>query len=167
MRGRKKKYKTAKELRQAVQSYFDSISCLESIKGSVETDELDEYGHKVRRLEEVKNALGDVIRVRVFYVPPERFGLTEYLGISIDTWARYAEDDALAEVVEWAEEQIEGWKTRELLRRENKRTAGLIWEMERNHKRRQTDDDAGNRATPLVSLTDAQLVALASQTGEG
>lgn len=167
MRGRKKKYKTAKELRQAVQSYFDSISCMESIKGLVETDELDEYGHKVRRLEEVKNALGDVIRVRVFYVPPERFGLTEYLGISIDTWARYAEDLALAEVVAWAEEQIEGWKTRELLQRENKRTAGLIWEMERNHRRKQSDENAGSSATPLVALTDAQLLALASQTGEG
>lgn len=166
MRGRKKKYTSAKVLRDAVQDYFDGISCLEAVKRSVLTGELDHYGHEKTELEDVLNARGEPIRIRVFYVPPERYGLVDHLGISIDTWTRYADDPALADVVTWAEEQIEGWKTRELLQRENKRTAGLIWELDRNHKRRQTDESSGSGATPLVALTDAQLLALASQAGE-
>lgn len=166
MRGRKKKYGTAKALRSAVQDYFDCISCMESVMKTVPTGMLDRYGHAVTKQEPVLNAYGKPVEVRFFYVPPERYGLVDHLGISIDTWTRYSEDPMLSEVVTWTEEQIEGWKTRELLRRENKHTAGLIWEMERNHKRKQEDDSAG-RASPMIAMTDSQLIALAAQIGEG
>lgn len=165
--GRKKTYATARELKTAVERYFAGISRLETLKEIVQTEEKDGYGHKVERLVEVENELGEPIKVRVFYVPPERYGLTASLGISIDTWDRYAEDEKLGAVVRWAEEQMEGWKTRQLLERENKRTAGLIYEMERNHKRRQVADDLAGRAAPMATLTDAQLIALATQIGEG
>lgn len=150
-----------------MQAYFDSISRLEKVKTQKVTDKRDEYGHKIEKLVTVKGASGKPIMQRVFYVPPERFGLTEALGISIDTWDRYGENNEFSDVVAWAEELMEGWKNRQLLDRENKRTGGLIYEMERNHKRRQTSEEAAGKATPLVALTDAQLIALAAQAGEG
>lgn len=165
--GRRKTYETAEALESAVQAYFDSISVMETLKERVPTGRKDKYGHEITKLVEVKNTLGKPIFTRVFYVPPEVFGLAEQLGISTDTWRRYGEDETLSEVVTWAEEVMEGWKNRELLRRENKRTGGLIYEMERNHKRKQSGDDVGGRAAPMVALTDAQLIALAAQAGEG
>ena len=161
--GRRKTYETAETLEEAVQAYFDSISGLETLTRSVPTGKLDKYGHEITKRVEIKNTMGKPIFTRVFYVPPELFGLTERLGISIDTWRRYGEDEKLSEVVAWAEEQMEGWKNRELLSRENKRTSGLIYEMEHNHRRRQSENDA-NRAAPLAALTDAQLISLAVQT---
>ena len=164
--GRRKTYETAEALEKAVQAYFDSISRLEIVKIPKETEKRDEYGHKIVKLVAVKGENGQKIRKRVFYVPPEIFGLTTALGISTDTWRRYGEDEKLSEVVSWAEELMEGWKNRELLQRENKRTSGLIYEMERNHRRKHSEDTDA-RVTPLAALTDAQLIALASQTGEG
>ena len=165
--GRKKTYATAAALRKAVEKYFSGISRLESVKVQVPTGDLDKYGHEIMRFAEVENELGDPIKERVFYIPPERYGLTASLGISVDTWDRYAEDADLGEVVRWAEEQIEGWKNRELLKRENKRTAGLIYEIERNHRRRQFADDSSVRTTPMVAFTDAQLLTIAAQMGGG
>lgn len=166
MRGRRKSYATAEDLEAAVQAYFASISRLEKVKIPKETNKRDEYGHKIEKLVNVKGENGKPIMERVFYVPPEIFGLTTAIGISVDTWNRYGESDEFAYVVSWAEEIIDGWKSREALRRENKRTAGLIWEAERSRKLKQTNDATG-KTSSMVALTDAQLIALASQIGEG
>ena len=149
-----------------MQTYFDSISRLITLTERVPTGKTDRYGHEITKSVEVKNAMGKPIVTRVFYVPPERYGLTAALGISIDTWERYAVDPKLADAVAWAEETMEGWKTRELINRESKRTAGLIYEMERNHRRRKSESDADGRATPMVDLADAQLIAMAAQLQE-
>lgn len=72
---RPKKYKTAEELEEAVNSYFASISYLDMMHG---------------------------IRVTRYIKPPTVARLCLHLGISRETWRQYGGDDKLKHVVEQA-----------------------------------------------------------------
>lgn len=135
--GRYRIYKTADELGEAVEGYFDSISRLEDVTVMVGTGRNDKYGHEIMVPAPVKNDSGKVIQERIFYVPPTRGDLCEYLGISRDTWARYCDADAnpqFAEVTEWAEDRLRSWRDKELLKRSSKMTTGLIHDLDLNYK---------------------------------
>lgn len=164
MRGRRKTYETPEALEEAVVAYFDSISRIEPVKIPKPSRKKDEYGHPVMQMSTVKGADGKPIKRRVFYVPPSRVGLTLYIGVSLDTWGRYGQDKALADVVSWAEEQIYHWEDTELKDRANKHTAGLINSMDRNERMRTArQDPAQGNSAGMEGLSDAQLLAMAEQ----
>ena len=164
IRGRKKIYEKACTLEKAVEGYFRSISAIRPVMEPVDTGKVDKYGHTVYRMEPVTNEDGDEIRERVYFVPPSLYGLTSHIGVSMDTWRRYGQDEDLADVVIWAEEYIQGWEDQELRRRENKRTAGLINSMDRNERARiSRRDPSQGSSTGLEGLSDAQLLAMAEQ----
>ena len=134
---RYKTYRTAKQLWDGVEGYFDSISRLEDVTVMVGTGKLDKYGHEIAKPEPVKNFKGEVIQERVYYVPPTRGDLCEYLGISRDTWTRYCDSDQnpqFEEATEWAEDRLRNWRDKELLKRSSKMTPGLIHDLDLNYK---------------------------------
>lgn len=133
--GRYKIYKTAKSLEKGVESYFRSISRTEDVTEPVPTGRLDKYGHEIMRMEPVQNDDGEVIRRRVFHIPPTRGGLCQHLGISRSTWLRYCdgeENPKFAEICEWAEDQFLNWRDGQLLERGGKHIRGLELEMNLN-----------------------------------
>ena len=134
---RYKTYRTAKQLWDGVEGYFDSISRLEDVTVMVGTGRLDKYGHEIMTPEPVKNFKGKVIQERIYYVPPTRGDLCEYLGVSRDTWARYCDSDLnpqFEEATEWAEDRLRSWRDKELLKRSSKMTTGLIHDLDLNYK---------------------------------
>lgn len=164
MRGRRKTYETPEALEAAIVAYFDSISNVETVRVSRPTSKKDKYGHPIMRETTVKDVDGKPLKQRVYYVPPTRVGLTLYIGVSLDTWGRYGQDKALADVVTWAEEQIYLWEDTELKTRSNKHTAGLINSMDRNERMRTArQDPAQGNSAGMEGLSDAQLLAMAEQ----
>lgn len=163
--GRNRAYTTTAELSQAVNHYFDTISRMEDVTEQVPTGAKDQYGHTVYQQIPVKNALGEIIRRRVFFIPPDIYGLCEHLGIHKTTWERYCQLEIFREVTQEAEERMLGWKSRQLLERENKRINGLTYELERNHKGWAKTGASVESVAPMEELSDAQLLAMADQMG--
>lgn len=79
---RPKKYKTAKALEEAVNSYFASISYEEKIHG---------------------------IQVTRYIKPPTMARLCLHIGVSRETWRQYGEDNNLKHVVEQARLRAEDY----------------------------------------------------------
>ena len=162
--GRYKIYRTAEELTEAVESYFDSISRLEDVTVMVGTGRLDKYGHEITTPEPVKNFKGEVIRERVYYVPPTRGDLCEHLGISRDTWTRYCDADVnpqFSEPTEWAEDQLRNWRDKELLKRSSKMTPGLIHDLDLNYKASVKQHiEVTTKSDEMRDLCDSDLKAL-------
>ena len=161
---RYKTYKTAKALWDGVESYFDSISRMENVTVMVGTGKLDKYGHEIALPQPVKNFKGEVIRERIYYVPPTRGDLCDHLGISRDTWTRYCDADLnpqFAEVTEWAEDRLRSWRDKELLKRSSKMTPGLIHDLDLNYKAgvKQRIEVTTN-GDDLRDLSDSDLKAL-------
>ena len=164
---RYKTYRTAKQLWEGVEGYFDSISRLEDVTVMVGTGRIDKYGHEIMVAAPVKTDSGKVIQERIFYVPPTRGDLCEYLGISRDTWARYCDEDAnpqFAEVTEWAEDRLRSWRDKELLKRSSKMTTGLIHDLDLNYKasvKQKIEISAPDEDMP--DLSDSMLRSIAGR----
>lgn len=89
----------ARTLAEACEAYFDAISYEEPIqvKQMITQEDgtpvLDRYGHPAYRLVPVTLRNGrQAVAVR-WIQPPNVAGLCLHLGISRDTWRRYADDD--------------------------------------------------------------------------
>lgn len=136
MAGRYRKYRTDKALRSAVESYFKSISRERVVKECYNTGQKDGWGHFVYEWRAVTTDDGALMIERVFFVPPTRGGLIDYLKISRDTWWRYCdheENPQFAETTEWAEEQLLAWREKELLKRPGKMLRGLEVDLNANY----------------------------------
>lgn len=160
---RYKTYRSAKQLWTAVEAYFDSISRLEDVTVMVGTGEFDKYGHEIARPEPVKNFKGDVIRERIYYVPPTRGDLCDFLGISRDTWGRYCDADENPQFDEptgWAEDQLRNWRDKELLKRTSKMTPGLIHDLDINYKASAKQHVVISAGNDLSELNDSDLRAM-------
>lgn len=109
------KYTQAEELEQAVNAYFDAISYQEPAVVATPTGEVDEEGRiqwKTRLLYEPGREVGmpgRPVTVTKWLRPPGVAGLCLHLGISRDTWARYAKKPAYRDVVETARFRIEDY----------------------------------------------------------
>lgn len=119
MAGRKKKYKTAKELEKAVNAYFDSISYREPAVVATPTGEVDEQGrvkYKTIMLHEPgkePGVPGKPVTVTKWLSPPNMAGLRLHLSISKETWSNYGQDEELKAVVEQTRARMEDyWCTR-------------------------------------------------------
>ena len=126
--GRYRKYKSDKELRRAVEGYFASISRTRPVTEMVNTQRKDSWGHWIFEPQEVKNDLGETVKIREYPVPPTITGLCRYLGISMRTWQNYSdheENPQFTDTTEWAKEQIRDYLEQELLTRPGKNIKGI------------------------------------------
>jgi hypothetical protein len=115
--GRPKKY-TAKTLEQAVNRYFKSISCTRNA--------MDEFG------KEIMNDDGEPITYTAYVRPPSISALCLFLGIEKRTWANYAEQEAMAPVVENTKARVEAYLEEQLTIRE-KGVQGIIFNLQNNY----------------------------------
>lgn len=168
---RYKAYRTAKQLWEAVEGYFDSISRLEDVTVMVGTGRLDKYGHEIMQATPVENARGETIQERIYYVPPTRGDLCDFLGISRDTWSRYSnaiENPQFAEPTEWAEDKLRSWRDKELLKRSSKMTPGLIHDLDLNYKAGVKQEIVvTTKSDEMRDLSDSDLKALLISTERG
>ena len=65
-----------------------------------DTGRKDKYGHTIFEYRSVLNDEGEEITYREFIVAPRMTALCRYLGISAQTWARYASGEGAADEAE-------------------------------------------------------------------
>lgn len=134
--GRYRKYKSDKELRRMVETYFASISRERIVTELVNTGRKDAWGHWEYELRPVTNDAGVYMRERVYDIPPTVGGLCAFLNISRDTWNRYCDRERypqFAETTEWAREQLLAWREQQLLVRGGKQIRGLLFDLQANY----------------------------------
>ena len=106
--GRPRKYETAEALAEAVDAYFSSISYQEPAVVATPTGEVDAKGRVIWATKmlteppERPGGIGKPVTVVKWLVQPGVAGLCLHLGISRDTWARYAKKTAFREICEGA-----------------------------------------------------------------
>lgn len=106
---------TAARLWKCVNAYFDGISyLLPATRPELVLDEdgfprLDKYGHEIYEQVPVTTIDGKQAQVLCWTEPPTIMGLCLKLRINKSTFARYAEDDELGEIVEYARARIEAY----------------------------------------------------------
>lgn len=109
-----KKY-TADRLRKAVKAYFNGISYWQpATRPELALDDngypvLDKYGHEIYNQVPVKTIDGKQAQILCWIEPPTIMGLCLKLRINKSTFARYAEDEELGEIVEYARARIEAY----------------------------------------------------------
>lgn len=118
--GRPKKY-TPEGLRRAVEEYFLSLCYLVDVVElkpvilSVDPDtgaieyQRDEYGHPMKREVPVIGGNDKPLQRLCWISPPGEEDLCMRIGISRDTWDRYAQDENYAEVIALARGRIRGY----------------------------------------------------------
>lgn len=117
--GRKKAYRSAGALREAVEDYFDSITYEAEVK--------DDEGNVLFNIRE------QVITEIRYAIPPSIEGLCEHIGITTRTWRNYADpqqNPKLAAVAEEAKDRIKVWLMRELNTRD--KVQGIRFNLENN-----------------------------------
>lgn len=111
--GRPAKYEGAEDLKRAVDAYFASISYQEPAVVATPTGEVDESGRVIWKTKllteppERPGGIGKPKTVTKWLSKPGLAGLCLSLGISRDTWWRYAKKTAFREVCEAARLRME------------------------------------------------------------
>lgn len=140
-----KKY-TARALRKRIEGYFGRISYLQTVMEDVWTGEMDRMGHKIFEQQPIMSQAGEPIQVLQWAELPSITGICLELEINRSTWARWAADDELGPVVEWARATVErAWEGRLT----DKATQGVIFNLTHNFgwtERREISVDAKTRA---------------------
>lgn len=125
---RPRKY-TTRTLRKAVENYFDARRYELPAVREVWKGAYDEKGHKQMESEPILDKRGNQIMLQQWIQLPSLVELQLQLGINRSTWARWAEDPELGEVVEYARAVVEAALERELA---GKNTAGIIFNLSHN-----------------------------------
>ncbi len=180
---RERAYRTPRALASATKKYFSSISRTVSAVEMVPTGRKDEMGHEIYEPREVKNDAGEVIRYREYAVPPRMTALYRALGISKQTWSRYAsgkigDDEAQCEayamVCEDARCEVEDYLRSQVLTR-TKGVTGIIHELRCNYGDKpgaevEIVDRGGNAPVSMAErrkvLGDLGLLGGADEGGE-
>lgn len=124
--GRPLAYETAEALEKAVDAYFRRISYPAPAVVATPTGEVDEQGRvkwATRMLTTQKAGMGDPVLVTKWLEPPSVAGLCLALGISRDTWWRYAKKPAYREAAERARLRMEAYWVAKLESKANKGAA--------------------------------------------
>ncbi len=135
----RRKYKTAKQLRTAVDRYIRKNSRILPRTEEVWSGELDDKGHRVMTLNAIQAEDGSTIEYRAWAIPPNVGGLCRELGISRQTWADYCNREKhpeFAEVVQDVQDMMQTWLEEELLTRPDKELKGIIFNLENNYRYR-------------------------------
>lgn len=125
---RPRKY-TQRTLRRAVEDYFDARRYELPAVREVWKGAYDEKGHKQMETEPITDRHGNQIMLQQWIQLPSLVELQLQLGINRSTWARWADDPELGEIVEYARAVVEAALERELA---GKNTAGIIFNLSHN-----------------------------------
>ena len=124
---------TAAELEEKVIEYFRKISRTQRAMEQYDTGEKDQYGHPIMGWREIYNDDGEIITYTDYVVAPNITDLCiEHLGISLDTWERYAQKKQYKHVTDFAEGKIRAYLHRQLDTRKDVR--GIMFDLQVNHK---------------------------------
>lgn len=140
--GAPRKYKSARTLEKAVQNYWKSISFEKPVIISTPTGEVDERGN-VKFVTKMLT-MGEDGRVRVdglgkprtvveYIEEPSAAGLCLFLGISKDTWARYAESEDLGPICAKFKLRMESHLLSKLDGNSVKNVQGVIFNLKNNY----------------------------------
>lgn len=103
--GAHKKIRTAGMLRRKCAAFFASIRYDEPVTRLVQVD-ISNKGKPIYEREDVYRTDEDGNKIPMtvpkWTRPPTLEALTVYLGISMDTWERYAKNEAFADICAWA-----------------------------------------------------------------
>lgn len=175
-RGRPKKY-GKKAFAAAVEDYFRRIRVTKSLlqaRDVWQRDEqgrmvpvLDEYGHQLKELAEVKNDAGTVVLVEEYVVPPSITALCLFLGISAETWSRYAKTEGYRETVTRARGRVEAYLQERVL--EKNASMGARFSLEHNfgwkHKSEISLDEKTQQAVAAGNLSASEKYDLLRKMG--
>lgn len=163
---RPRKY-SKKELAEAVERYFDSISRMVTVMERVETDRRDDKGHVIYERRPVLNKLGQEAQVEEFIEPPTIGGLCQFLGIHRSTWADYCDKEEFSDTTTRAGGRIRAYLEQQLLTRKD--VKGIIFDLQNNHgyseKRHLELGPNANKAISTAGMTIGERKALLEQIG--
>lgn len=144
--GRPAKY-TPKELEEAVERYFASITRVVEKKEPVPTGEKDQYGHEIYEYVPIINSLGQPVTVTEYVLPPTVADLCLFLGIEYGTWENYCKQKRYFRTTTHARERMRAWNLREMLTRPGKDVRGIIFNLQNNYgMRERTEVEIGPEA---------------------
>lgn len=147
-----------KTLEKKVNKYFKSISREVEVKEKVDSGERDAEGHVIYDFVPMINQLGKPVTVTEYIVPPSIADLALYLGIHRSTWTNYCKDPEYFDTTTRARGRIFAYLNRELLTRSGKDIAGIKFDLEVNHKCRETTEiELGPEAKKLVAASSLPL----------
>lgn len=127
---------TAAQLKKAVDRYFDSISYRQpATRPELVLDAdgfpvLDKYGHEIYQQVPVTTLDGRGATVLCFVEPPTVLGLCLALDIGKSTFARWADDEELGDVVAYARARIEAYLSGRLENKDSVR--GVSFSLQHN-----------------------------------
>lgn len=127
--GRPRKIETARQLRKAIQAYFESISYYVDATIAVDSGERDAYGHAIMIQVKAVNQKGETPKVLRWIEAPSVLGLCLHLGIHRSTWARWEQQPELAEACADAKMVIEHYLEGRL---EERHVQGTIFNLTHN-----------------------------------
>jgi hypothetical protein len=157
--GRPRKYGTAAALRKGIEAYWDSVSYQEPMMIAVPTGELDEDGNDKMVLRALTDGAGSYRMVTKFLEPPSEAGLCLFLGISKQTWAAYAADEALGEVCAWFKQRVEGYLLAQLNSEKRKSVHGIIFNLKNNYGYTDKVEHSGAAAVKIEMDKDVEGLA--------
>ena len=128
-----RKQMSAAALEEAVDRYFRSISREKLLTEKTETGETDKNGKPITVDTAVLNALGEVVTVTEFLLPPTRWGLLHSLGLTEEDWHALSRKPALSAVVRQAEARLVDWRFQQILSLPGKDIKGLLFDLEQNY----------------------------------
>ena len=105
--GAPRKYATPAKLKNAVNSYFSSISRTVPATEMVPSGRTDDKGRALMQSVTIENDAGDQVYVKEYIVKPTIAGLCVFLGISKDTWAEYSRREGYESVCAAAKLEME------------------------------------------------------------
>lgn len=162
----RRKYTSPAALRAAVEAYLNSIRVRNAVY------KLDSRGEYVRDADGDKiaerDANGNAMYIDSYAVPPELHDIADAVGMSYDTWLKYASGDydtdrkRFSEVCADAKEVCLRWALREMHTR-HKGVEGIKWSLQVNYgMREKTEVELGadtRKALAVSSMTMEEKMA--------
>lgn len=128
--GRKKEY-TPEKFASAVERYFRSITRTVTAKERYDTGNKDSSGHQIFAERDILNDKGKKITYTEYVIPPSITALCLYLGITRDTFCRYAAEEGFTDTVTHARGRIEAYLEEQLMT--GKKVQGIIFQLKNNY----------------------------------
>lgn len=166
--GRKKKYGTVKELAQAVDAYWNSISyekpaVICTPTGEVGEDGSIKYATKMLTMNEdgsVKlDGTGKPKTITEYLEPPSVAGLCVFLGISKETWTDYAKDEKLSPVCIRFKLRLEKYLLGRLNSEKGKNVQGIIFNLKNNFGYADKVEHSGATAVRIAMEPEVEELA--------
>lgn len=165
------KFRSSKALREAVDTYFASISRTVNAMDRSDTGEKDAEKRKIYETTPIYNDEGEPIRVREYIVPPTVGGLCEFLDITRPTWSNYCDgtkNPEFLEVTTRARGRIQAYLEAALLT--SSKVQGIIFQLQNSFgysdKREVELGPTAARTVTAAGMPMAEKLALLQEMAE-